>query len=193
MEVSDADREAGEDLVRELQCFTCTMTSDAIQAFARHRHQALSTQAAELDALRGEVERTLSDTQRLIWRDDVEGICPSLDLCFDYGGTVRCAPCAIKQSQARGVEPNMGLPNLPEVSRLRRKCTDHEATIAQIRDRVAGLEHIASDLLQHIDWLTHGLPKMLEDAALKDEEGLIGAAVDAANSARALLTQNEVG
>ena len=107
--------------------------------------QALSTQAAELDALRGEVERLTLD-----------GIHTCSDAC-------QRPACVLRRENA------------------------------QLRDRVAGLEHIASDLLQHIDWLTCGLPKMLEDAALTDEEGLIGAAVDAANSARALLTQNEVG
>lgn len=59
--------------------------------------------------------------------------------------------------------------------------------------RVAELLHVAGDLLQHIDWLTNGLPAMLENAALTDEEGLIGAAVDAANSARALLVKHQQG
>lgn len=54
-------------------------------------------------------------------------------------------------------------------------------------EKVARLGHTCGDLIQHIDWLTSGLPKMLEDAALTDEEGLIGAAIDAANSARAAL------
>lgn len=52
---------------------------------------------------------------------------------------------------------------------------------------VAELVHTATDLLQHIDWLTKGLPDLLENAGLTDEDGLIGAAVDAANSARATL------
>lgn len=62
------------------------------------------------------------------------------------------------------------------------------ATIEANRAEIARLRHVASDLLQHVDWLTCGLPEMLEKSALTDEEGLIGAAVDAANSARRVLT-----
>lgn len=64
--------------------------------------------------------RTLSDPQRLLWREDVEDICPSIGICFEYGDTVRCGPCAIKQADQCGVNSNLSLPNLPEVSRLRR-------------------------------------------------------------------------
>lgn len=67
-------------------------------------------------------ERQLIDPQRMLWRDDVEGICPTIDMCFEYGEHVRCGPCAIKQSIARGVEPDLvTIPNLPEVSRLTRE------------------------------------------------------------------------
>mgnify|MGYP000905387886 CR=1 FL=1 len=67
-------------------------------------------------------ERQLIDPQRMLWRDDVEGICPSIDMCFEYSTHVRCGPCAIKQSIARGVEPDLvTIPNLPEVSRLTRE------------------------------------------------------------------------
>jgi len=65
--------------------------------------------------------RTLSDPQRLLWRDDVEGICPTPGACWEYGETARCGPCAIKQAANLGVESDMALPNLPEVYRLRRK------------------------------------------------------------------------
>lgn len=64
--------------------------------------------------------RTLTDGQRLLWRDDVEGICCNPDLCFEYGKTVRCGPCATKQSLAAGVEPDWSLPAYPEVARLKR-------------------------------------------------------------------------
>lgn len=64
-----------------------------------------------------------------------------------------------------------------------------QAETAALRERVAALSHVAADLLQHIDWLTNGLPDLLENAGLADEEGLIGAAVDAANSARATLAR----
>jgi hypothetical protein len=67
--------------------------------------------------------------------------------------------------------------------------TTAQAEVDALRAEVERLRHIAGDLLQHIDWLTSGLPDMLENAALTDEEGLIGAAVDAANSARAALSE----
>lgn len=63
----------------------------------------------------------------------------------------------------------------------------YRAEIAQLRDKLARANHTAADLLQHVDWLTCGLPDMLENAALTDEEGLIGAAIDAATSARQAL------
>jgi hypothetical protein len=71
------------------------------------------------------VRRTMTDHGRLLWRDDVEAACPHPDMCFDYGETVRCGPCAIKAAQALGIETNMTLPDLPEVSRLRRELAQH--------------------------------------------------------------------
>lgn len=65
--------------------------------------------------------RTLTDPQRLLWRDDVEGICPTPGVCWEYGDTARCGPCAIKAATQLGVESNLSLPNLPEVYRLRRQ------------------------------------------------------------------------
>lgn len=68
--------------------------------------------------------RTMTDPQRMIWRDDVEGICPTIADCFEYGDHVRCGPCAIKQAAAHGVETDQSVPNLPEVYRLRREIRD---------------------------------------------------------------------
>ena len=65
--------------------------------------------------------RNLSDTQRLLWRNELGNICPSLDVCFDGSDRVRCGPCAIVAAKAKGVEPDYALPNLPEVSRLKRE------------------------------------------------------------------------
>ena len=65
--------------------------------------------------------RNLSDTQRLLWRDELGDICPSLDVCFDGSDRVRCGPCAIEAAKAKGVDPDYTLPNLPEVSRLKRE------------------------------------------------------------------------
>lgn len=76
------------------------------------------------------VRRIMTDPQRMIWRDDVEGICPSIDMCFEYGDHVRCGPCAIKQADSCGVETDHSVPNLPEVYRLRRE-------IASLRARAS--------------------------------------------------------
>lgn len=83
--------------------------------------EAAAHSTSELTALRERDRRTLTDPQRLIWRDDVEGICPTPDMCFEYGEHARCGPCAIKQADARGVTSDLSLPNLPEVSRLQRE------------------------------------------------------------------------
>jgi hypothetical protein len=66
--------------------------------------------------------------------------------------------------------------------------TRHTAT-AEALEAMREAQHMASDLLQHIDWLTNGLPAMLENGGLTDEAGLIGAAVDTANSGRVTLTR----
>lgn len=78
--------------------------------------------------------RTLSDPQRLLWRDDVEGICPTPGVCWEYGDTTRCGPCAIKQAEKFGVESNHTLPNLPEVYRLRREARDQADEITRLRE-----------------------------------------------------------
>jgi len=65
--------------------------------------------------------RTMTDPQRMIWKDDVLGICRSPDMCFEYGEHARCAPCAIDQATQAGVVSDLSIPNLPEVSRLRRQ------------------------------------------------------------------------
>lgn len=67
------------------------------------------------------VSRTMTDPQRMLWADDVKGICQSPDMCFEYGEHVRCGPCAIKQATNAGVESDLTVPNLPEVYRLQRK------------------------------------------------------------------------
>lgn len=67
------------------------------------------------------VRRTMSDPQRMLWADDVKGVCQSPDMCFEYGDHVRCGPCAIQQAANAGVETDLTVPNLPEVHRLQRK------------------------------------------------------------------------
>jgi hypothetical protein len=92
---------------------------------------------------RGLVERTMTDTGRLLWRDDVESVCPTIDSCFEYGGTVRCGPCAINAAILAGIEPNYSLPALPEVSRLTR---ENERLQAAMDDARAALEPFSEAL-----------------------------------------------
>ena len=57
-QITDSDREERNSLLKLIDCMGDDNDCWRIdQAFARHRIQALSTQAAELDALRGEMER----------------------------------------------------------------------------------------------------------------------------------------
>ena len=62
-----------------------------------------------------------------------------------------------------------------------------EAQAAEI-ERLRG---IGLHLVQHINWVTNGLPDLLEDACLTDEEGVINAAIAAATEARAALGEME--
>jgi len=98
----------------------------------------------ELAALRERDRRTMTDPQRLIWRDDVEGICPTPDMCFEYGEHARCGPCAIKQATACGVASDLSLPNLPEVSWQRRE-------IAALNERVAALTEVVERAKRHAE------------------------------------------
>lgn len=82
----------------------------------------------------GIVERFLTDPQRMLWRDDVEGICATPGMCFEYSETARCGPCAIRQADARGVETNHSVPNLPEVYRLRRHIEAQADELANMRE-----------------------------------------------------------
>ena len=84
--------------------------------------------------------RTLTDPQRMLWRDDVEGICQSPDLCFEHGGRVRCGPCGIKQATQAGVESDLTVANLPEVCRLRRRIAELEAALRPFAEAGAYLK-----------------------------------------------------
>jgi len=78
--------------------------------------------AKETETKDKQIRRTMSDHGRMLWKEDVEGICPSIELCFENeDSTVRCGPCAIKQATAAGVETqNTDHTYLPEVARLNR-------------------------------------------------------------------------
>lgn len=126
----------------------------------------------DTERLRGLVEsnrRTLTDHGRMLWRDDVEGICPTPDMCFEYGEHVRCGPCAIKQATQAGVESEKTASYLPEVCRLRRRLAELEKALKPFADAGAYLksETIGYDADDDI-WITvqdsagktHGLLKL---------------------------------
>ena len=120
---------------------------------------------AALDAARGKAEpvaRALTDPQRMLWKDDVEGICPSIDLCFEYGNTARCWPCAAKQSASLGVSVDTSQPNLPEVSRLRRELKAQGDRVARVVEwlRACSLSSaIPDDPAQMIDDLADAIER----------------------------------
>jgi len=108
---------------------------------------------AEILGLADRDRRTLSDPQRLLWRDDVEGICPTPDLCWEYGDIARCGPCAIKQAEKFGIESNHALPNLPEVYRLRRaspQAADEIARLREERRRLVEALKVADDAIKEM-------------------------------------------
>ena len=57
----------------------------------------------------------------------------------------------------------------------------------ELETEIDRLRGIGLHLVQHINWVTNGLPDLLEDACLTDEEGVINAAIAAATEARAAL------
>ena len=80
--------------------------------------------AARIAELSGMVARNMTDTQRLVWKDEAQSVCSGGVDCFEYGDHVRCGPCAAKLAMAAGIEPNTALPGLPEVSRLKREAKE---------------------------------------------------------------------
>jgi hypothetical protein len=87
---------------------------------------------SELEGLRDALRFTLTDGQRLLRRSDVEDICPSKELCFEYGNHVRCGPCAVKQAQKHGVESDISLPFSPSEYRLKRQVRAAETEIGML-------------------------------------------------------------
>lgn len=108
---------------------------------------------AESERLKEQVAFTLSDSGRLLRKEDVSGVCPHPDECFEYGTHVRCGPCAIKASAAKGVAIDDTLPNLPEVSRLRRELkaatARAEAAEARVKALKEALHRIANQAWDH--------------------------------------------
>jgi len=93
----------------------------------------------ELDKLRDALRFTMTDTQRLLRASDVEHICPNKELCFEYGDHVRCAPCAIRQSEMHGVKPNLSLPFSPEEYRLKRRVRSAETETGVLNEALGNI------------------------------------------------------
>ncbi|MCS4089335.1 hypothetical protein [Rhizobium sp. BK176] len=89
---------------------------------------------AELARLTDAVRFTLSDHQRLLRKSDVEGICHSTDLCFEYSAIVRCGPCAVKQAAEHGVTVIDDVGFSADVCRLRRRLTVTETDVGSLRE-----------------------------------------------------------
>ena len=110
------------DIVQRLRAASQGMRSHykvgAVELIPTH---TMDEAAAEITRLTEALRRNMTDHGRLIWKDEAESVCPNTNDCFEYGDTVRCGPCAIKLAENAGVAPNMQLPNLPEVSCLRRE------------------------------------------------------------------------
>jgi hypothetical protein len=89
---------------------------------------------AEIARLTDAVRFTLSDHQRLLRKSDVEGICHSTDLCFEFSAIVRCGPCAVKQAAKYGVEVIDDVGFSADVCRLRRRMTVTEKDVSRLRE-----------------------------------------------------------
>lgn len=93
-------------------------------------------------ALEEQVAFTLSDASRLLRKQDVEGACPNPDDCFYFGDRVRCEPCAVKASAAKGIVVDDTHSHLPEVCRLRREVRAATARIAELEAAPAPEKHV---------------------------------------------------
>jgi hypothetical protein len=101
---------------------------------------AIAERDARIAELSDAVEFTLSDGARLLRKQDVQGVCPDPDDCFYFGERVRCGPCAVKASAAKGVEIDDTHSHLPEVCRIRRelKAANARAEAAEALLKEAG-------------------------------------------------------
>ena len=110
------------------------MTHTELETMTAHVGAPESAYQCELERLRDAVRFTMTDGQRLLQRSDVEDICPSKELCFEYSNHVRCGPCAIKQSQKFGVKPDLSLPFSPAEYRLKRQVRAAETEIGTLNE-----------------------------------------------------------
>ena len=109
-------------------------------------HEALSEKLEiTQDELAAMNQKRLCDHGRLLFRDDVERHCANPDICFEYGGTVRCSPCAIKQADAEGIETlDIERVYLPEVARLNRELAATKARGDRLAEALTNINRKAS-------------------------------------------------
>ncbi len=167
-QITDSDREERNSLLKLIYCMGDDNDCWRIdQAFARHRIQALSTQSAELEALRGEVERLTGENFLL-----AAGACINpngIGLMGDEHGN---SFCEVERERIK----------------LDEQVTDLMATIAQLRDRVAKFAEILETVLPYTE-----AERLREEADVRCGRTYRNPIQKAVNKARALLTQNEVG
>lgn len=99
---------------------------------ARPDPTALADVVRYVEELEAERAFTLSDASRLLKKQDVQGACAHPDDCFYDTDRVRCGPCAVKASAAKGVVVDDTFSHLPEVCRLRREVKAAEARITAL-------------------------------------------------------------
>ncbi|XAI95154.1 hypothetical protein [Microcystis phage Mwe-JY13] len=99
----------------------------------------LSDAEARIRELEAANAFTLSDGSRMLQKSDVQGVCPHPDDCFYFGDRVRCGPCAVKASAAKGIAIDDTHSHLPEVCRLRRELKAAEALLKEAGKTTARL------------------------------------------------------
>lgn len=144
--VTQADADVAQAIVSGVRGYGVTFASplehSASVMVARHREAAEAASKA----------RTMSDHGRMLWRDDVEGHCPSPELCFEHGLTVRCSPCAIKQAEAAGVATlHPERTYSPQECRLKRE-------LAEAKAREAALVSLLTDAREQINDASAAVP-----------------------------------
>lgn len=123
------------------------------------KEAALAAAPASAEPVLTDAERfTMQDHQRLLRQSDVEGICQSPTMCFEYSDRARCGPCAIQQAAKHGVETDNTLPFAPEQYRLQRKLKAAPEAIRSaglkardaLLERMAGSGSVDNDLADHL-------------------------------------------
>lgn len=194
MEVSDADRELFEDIKAWLKDGHHEGVCPGM--IAEFRQKAISTQAAKLDALRGEV--VTADHSRTCYARALEKMRIALvninDGLEDEGDRIYLGSTNHADDIRAAWQIAEAL-NWDEILEHTQPKTDIaatnfrlQATIAQLRDRVAKFAEILETVLPYTE-----AERLREEADVRCGRTYRNPIQKAVNKARALLTQNEVG